>query len=407
MARPATQESSSWIKLLVLFTFASLIETIFYGQFNAFTPLYLPKLGIEPADVARWTGIIAAATGLIGLPFLPFWGALADRFSRKPVVLRSFAVEALSGFIACLAGNIWVFMIGRTLTSMALGNTGLMMTTLSERAPANRQGLAFSIMNTASPVGIFIGPLIGGPIVDHWGFQTLLGIDGALLALVVLMLGIGYRDLFVGSDRQPILKMAGDSIRIIAFSPRLRSLFPALIALQAGRMLAQTYVSLVISQIYTGAGLATMIGIILGTGGIVAMVFTPIFGILADRFGLWQVLLIGTVAQALVWPLPLLTRTVVGFTVAWSIINGLASGIFALTFIVLANSTTTAARGRIMSFSYLPSSIGLFLGPAIGSLITRSNVFMIFPASAVFTAAAILLFAITRKYPVSEPPSGV
>src|SRR5271157_1032750 len=195
MARPATQESSSWIKLLVLFTFASLIETIFYGQFNAFTPLYLPKLGIEPADVARWTGIIAAATGLIGLPFLPFWGALADRFSRKPVVLRSFAVEALSGFIACLAGNIWVFMIGRTLTSMALGNTGLMMTTLSERAPANRQGLAFSIMNTASPVGIFIGPLIGGPIVDHWGFQTLLGIDGALLALVVLMLGIGYRDL--------------------------------------------------------------------------------------------------------------------------------------------------------------------------------------------------------------------
>ncbi|MDR3577562.1 MAG: MFS transporter [Anaerolineaceae bacterium] len=406
MARPAIQSNSSWIKLLVLFTAASLIETIFYGQFNAFTPLYLPRLGIQPADVARWTGVIASVTGLLGLPFLPFWGALADRFSRKPVVLRSFAVEALSGIIACLAGNIWIFMIGRTLTSMALGNTGLMMTTLSERAPANRQGLAFSIMNTASPVGVFIGPLIGGPIVDHWGFQTLMGVDGVLLALVVLMLGIGYRDLFVGTDRQPILKMAGDSVRIIILSPRLRNLFPALIALQAGRMLAQTYVSLVISQIYTGTGLATVIGIILGTGGVVAMLVTPLFGVLADRYGLWRVLLIGTAAQTLLWPLPVLTHTVVGFTIAWSLINGLGSGIFALTFIVLANSTTAAVRGRVMSFSYLPSSIGLFLGPAIGSLITRASVFTVFPASALFTALAILLFVLTKRQPVSNPPIG-
>ena len=406
MAQPAVQTNSSWIKLLVLFTFASLIETIFYGQFSAFTPLYLPKLGIQPADVARWTGIIAAVTGLIGLPFLPFWGALADRFSRKPVVLRSFAVEALSGLIACLAGNIWIFMLGRTITSMALGNTGLMMTTLSERAPANRQGLAFSIMNTAAPVGVFLGPLIGGPIVDHWGFRTLMGIDGVLLALVVLILGIGYRDLFVGSDHQPILKMAGDSVRIILLSPRLRNLFPALIALQAGRMLAQTYVALVIGQIYTGIGLATMIGIILGTGGVAAMIVTPIFGVLADRFGLWRVLLIGTIVQTVLWPLPVLMHSVVGFTIAWSLINGLGSGIFALTFIVLANSTTAAVRGRVMSFSYLPSSIGLFLGPAIGSLITRSSVFAVFPASALFTALAILLFVVTKRQPVGNTASG-
>jgi MFS transporter, DHA1 family, multidrug resistance protein len=406
MAEPAVKAQSSWVKLLVLFTFASLIETIFYGQFSAFTPLYLPRLGIQPADVARWTGIIASVTGLIGLPFLPFWGALADRFSRKPVVLRSFAVEALSGFIACLAGNIWIFMIGRTITSLALGNSGLMMTTLSERAPANRQGLAFSIMNTAAPVGIFIGPLMGGPIVDHWGFQTLMGVDGLLLALVVLMLGIGYRDLFVASDRSPILKMAGDSVRIIVTSPRLRNLFPALIALQAGRMLAQTYVSLVISQIYSGVGLATIIGIILGTGGVVAMVVTPVFGALADRYGLWRVLLIGTAAQTLLWPLPVLTHSVAGFTIAWSLINGVGSGVFALTFIVLANSTTAAVRGRVMSFSYLPSSIGLFLGPAIGSIITRSSVFSVFQAAALFTALAIVLFVITKRQPLSSSPSG-
>ena len=111
--------------MLVIFTFGSLVETIFYGQLTAFTPLYLPKLGISPGSVAQWIGMIAAITGLLGLPFLPFWGALADRFSRKPVIIRSFAVEIIAGVIALLAGNIWVFIIGRTLTCLALGNSGL------------------------------------------------------------------------------------------------------------------------------------------------------------------------------------------------------------------------------------------------------------------------------------------
>jgi hypothetical protein len=44
-----------------------------------------------------------------------------------------------------------VFILGRTIMSFALGNSDLMMSTLSERAPRQRTGLAFSIMNSATP----------------------------------------------------------------------------------------------------------------------------------------------------------------------------------------------------------------------------------------------------------------
>ena len=44
-----------------------------------------------------------------------------------------------------------------------------------------------------------------------------------------------------------------------------------------------------------------------------------------------------------------------------------------------------------MSFAYLPVNIGSFLGPALGSLITRSSVFAIFPAAAIFTALGVVL----------------
>src|SRR5512135_2116738 len=216
---------SSWIWLLGLFTFGSFIETIFYGQLTAFTPLYLPRLGIRPVDVALWTGLISSMAGLLGLPFLPFWGALADRYARKPVIIRSFIVELVAGLVALMAGNIWIFILGRAITSLSLGNSGLMMTTLAERAPANRQGLAFSIMNSASPIGAFLGPLVGGPIVDRLGFPALMGIDAGLLLLVVLALTFGYRDHYTGTNRGPLLRMAQDSVKIIWKSSRLRALF--------------------------------------------------------------------------------------------------------------------------------------------------------------------------------------
>jgi hypothetical protein len=45
---------SSWVWLLGLFTFSSLIETCFCGQLGAFTPLYLPRLGVAASNVVLW-----------------------------------------------------------------------------------------------------------------------------------------------------------------------------------------------------------------------------------------------------------------------------------------------------------------------------------------------------------------
>src|SRR6476469_8995978 len=173
------QAGSSWRYLLTLYTVACLIEAMFLGQMGAFTPLYLPRLGIAPQDVAGWTGAIIAISSLVGLPFLPFWGALADRYARQPVLVRAFVAHLVAGIIALLAANIWLFLLARAVMSFALGITGLMLTTLAERVPPGRTGLAFSILNGASPVGAFLGPLLGGRVVALWGFPPFLALDSA------------------------------------------------------------------------------------------------------------------------------------------------------------------------------------------------------------------------------------
>ena len=398
--KPARTGPGSWVWLLVLFTAGSFMETVFYGQLTAFTPLYLPYLGVQPDQVARWIGIIAAVSGILGLPFLPFWGALADRFSRKPIIIRSFVLHLTAGAAAILAGNIWIFLLARSISSLSLGNSGLMMTTLSERAPANRQGLAFSIMNSASQIGGFIGPLVGGPIVDRWGFRTLIGIDTFLMLAVVLSLVFGYHDLFRGKLTQPILRMAGDSVKILMNSSRLKALFPALFFLFAGSMLARTYVPLAISKVYPVQDINTVIGIILGAGGLLAIFVSPGMGALADRFGHWKLLFIGAIVQIFLWPLPAFTHNLFTFGAAWALISGIGSGVFSISFTVLSNSTTSDVRGRVMSFAYLPVNVGMIIGPSIGAVIARGSVLNIFPTAAVLTAVGVGLLAAAWRQPV-------
>ncbi|MBW8012084.1 MAG: MFS transporter [Chloroflexi bacterium] len=380
----------SWIWLLALFTLAGFVETIFYSQMLAFTPLYLPKLGVDEADIVAMVGAITAISNAVGIPFLPFWGALADRYSRQPIIVRSFVILLISGSIGFAAQSVWVFVAARAITGFALGNSGLMLTTLSERAPQARMGLAFSIMNAAAPIGAFVGPLIGGPIVDRWGFPTLLVIDSVMMVFVILGLIFGYRDDFEGRDRGPILRMAFDSVGIIWQSRRLRALFPALFLLFGGWMMAFTYVPLVIEELYQGEELATAVGLVLGAGGITTLILSPILGILADRFGYWRVLFSGAVAAVLLWPLPALTSDLFIFGIAWAVVNGVISSVFAISFTILSLSATREVRGRVMSFAYLPVNVGFMIGPAIGSLITSKSIFGVFPAAAVFTTLGII-----------------
>ena len=108
-----------------------------------------------------------------------------------------------------------------------------------------------------------------------------------------------------------------------------------------------------------------------------------------DRYGCWRVLIRAATVSVFLWPLPALMPTLVSFGVAWAILNGLTTGVFALSFTVLSEAITPAMRGRIMCFAYLPLLFANMLGPGLGTLITQQTLFAIFPVAAVLTALGV------------------
>src|SRR5256714_12676978 len=388
--------------MTILFAIAGFFEVATYGQVTAFTPLYLPRLGIELVAVAFWVGAITSFSNVAGLPFLPFWGALADRYGRKPLIIRSFLVAFVALSLTALAPNVWVFALARAIQSLGLGNTGLILATLAEHAPPGRIAFAFGIVNGANPMGAFIGPLIGGPIVDQFGFPVLMAADAAIMLAVVALLAFGYRDGFVAkTSSDSLLRMAGDGILLIVRSPRLRALFPALFLLFAGWMLAFIYVPLVVARLYTGPDPNTTVGVVLGAGGLGVLVLSPLIGAIADRYGKARTLFIGCAALAVIWPAPFFTREIVPFTIVWTVVNGLAAALFSVSFTLLSASATDATRGRVMTFAYLPANIGFVIGPAIGSVIASADGFLVFPAAALLTVLGLVAIIFAWGQPIS------
>jgi len=393
--------TSGWVRMTIVFTIAGFFEVAAYGQVTAFTPLYLPRLGVELVAVAFWVGAITSFSNVAGLPFLPFWGALADRHGRKPLIIRSFVAAFVALSLTAIAPNVWIFAISRAIQSLGLGNTGLILATLAERAPPGRIAFAFGIVNGANPLGAFVGPLVGGPVVDRFGFPVLMAVDAAIMLAVVAMLAFGYRDGFVARPASgSLLRMAGDGILLIVRSRRLRALFPALFLLFAGWMLAFIYVPLVVARLYTGPDPATAVGIVLGAGGLGVFILSPLIGAIADRYGKARTLFVGCAVLAAIWSVPFFTRELVPFTVAWTVVNGLAAALFSVSFTILSASATDATRGRVMTFAYLPANIGFVIGPAFGSVIASVDVFLVFPAAAGLTILGLAAVIYALRQPV-------
>ena len=385
---------SSWIWILAIFTLASFVDAGFYGQINAFTPLHLTAMGLPPDQVTSYTGLLAALTWAVGIPFLPVWGALADRYARQPVIARSFLAFLVAGLFMLVARDVWLFGVGRAIMSLALGNSGLMMTTLSECVPQKRMGVAFAIMNSAAPIGYFTAPLIGGPVVDRWGFSALLLISMGLVLVVTLLVAFGYHDPYKGTTAEPLWRMVRDSVTILVRTPSILKLFGAMFVLFVGWQAVIPYIPLITTSIYHGPNPAAVVGEVVGIGGLLVIIVGPATGALADHFGRWRVLFVAAGVSAVFLPLPLLAHSLVGIALAWSAANGVMSGVLALSFTVLSDTVTDEIRGRVMSFSWLPLNLSATAGPLVGSIVADHSVWWLFPVASMLTIAGIVVFAL-------------
>ena len=151
-------------------------------------PVIMSDFSID-ASTAQWIMSIYPLVSGIMVPVSAF---LIDKFSTRALFFGATLVFALGTLLCAAAPDFLFLIIGRVLQAAAMGMAGIVM--------------------SAGPA---VGPVVGGAVIDTYGWRTMIG---AIVPLAILVLVLGVFMLKnVGELKNPKLDLPSVVLSTIAF----------------------------------------------------------------------------------------------------------------------------------------------------------------------------------------------
>jgi len=156
--------------------------------------LALPKIIDDFAITVSQAGWIATAYILANAVFVPIWGKLGDTIGRKKVYVIGFTIFILGSILAGFAWNLpslLAFRVIQAIASSADYPTAMAIVAITFRTPRER-AQALGLWSTSFAAASVFGPLIGGPLIDTFGWRSIflinlpVGLIGLFMALVFI-----------------------------------------------------------------------------------------------------------------------------------------------------------------------------------------------------------------------------
>ncbi len=157
-------------------------------------PLFVRSLIGNVGWVGTAAGAAFAVTGAADLIASPFLGKRSDAIGYRRVLLIALAGVACFTLPQAFARNIWIFLALRFGVGAFLG--GVLPTAnawIGRMFPAERRGQVYGIVASATFMGMFAGPLLGGSIASRFGYPVVFIVFGLLTAGNWLWVAMGVR----------------------------------------------------------------------------------------------------------------------------------------------------------------------------------------------------------------------
>ncbi|HNR12216.1 MAG TPA: MFS transporter [Thermodesulfobacteriota bacterium] len=172
----------SWKKTLWICFAAQLCTSMGFSCIFPFLPIYLTHLSTSSHfSITTLSGLVYSSQAFTMMIASPIWGALADRYGRKPMVVRSMIgggiTILLMGFVATAEQLIFL----RALQGLLSGVLSAVSALVVSRVPRNRVGYAMGILQLGLWSGVSVGQVAGGVLSDLLGFRATFMITAALL----------------------------------------------------------------------------------------------------------------------------------------------------------------------------------------------------------------------------------
>jgi EmrB/QacA subfamily drug resistance transporter len=396
--------------------------------------------------------------------FILFAVALGDRFGRRRLFVSGIVLFTLASAASALSTEASALIVARAVQGLgAAAIMPLSLTLLVGAIGASRRSLAIGIWGGIAGLGVAVGPLVGGAVIEGWNWQAIfwinvpVGVIGAVLALVairasrgasaradvpgVLLAGSGVLGIVFGIVRgndagwgsaQVLASLLGGGALLGAFLLWERRAVSPLLPLSLFSDRSFTVANLVALAFSFGAFgsifiLIQFMQIVQGTSALEAgvrtmpwtlapLVIAPLTGFLVPRFGTRALIVTGLTSQAvgMFWLAGTLSSsaTFLDMLVPF-ILEGIGMGlVFApISTAVLANMTdaeNAKASGTNSTLREIGTALGIAVLTAVftgaGGELTPSG-YVDAAVPAVLTGASVLAVsaALALLLPVGRP----
>lgn len=171
------------IALFVIATIATALGSLTQTVTNAMLHGIEADFAIG-AEVAQWLTTIYMLVMGITVPLVTY---LSHKFSLKNLVLISLFLSLIGALADLYAPNFEVMVVGRVLQAASAGITmPLLQSIAMTRFPEGRKNTAMGIAGIAMGFAPNIGPIIGGALVDTWGWRSFFAILAAVVGLLLI-----------------------------------------------------------------------------------------------------------------------------------------------------------------------------------------------------------------------------
>jgi len=399
---------SRWRRILYVLFIAQMMALVGFSFVFPFLPLYIQTLGVHGRAVPIWSGVISFSLSISMALVAPVWGALADRYGRKPMVVRAMAAGVCTTALLIVAPNIWFVLALRILQGIFTGSVSASQALVASVTPRDKMGFSMGMMQSAVFMGAAAGPLVGGFLDDHLGFHGTFAVGACMLLAATLLVVFFVDEHFerpatAGNARiRPLANLRGiaavaglPAMALVLFMAEFGNIVPSpILALLVPRLRG---VPLLHGQPQT----ATAVGTILAVAGVCAALSSSLVQRLQDRFGYRRVLVVAMALAGVayapaffvhaVWQL-IAVRAAVGLCLGAAMPSATA---------IVGLITPEGRRASAFSLTASASSFGIALGPLVGGAIGAYDLRLVFPVTAVVLVAVAAVVAATVREPES------